>query len=236
LVVGGVVGVVVVVLLCVVLVLWFGVWFPEVPALVTAGVAATDPTAGYRFHRQLLQHLQWCRPTAGWALKCTAHQFTLPALWSVYPDALCIWPHRDPTEFVGSLLELQADVIDGILPDRVDRRALADVVIDGLEAGLDRVITAPEMDDDRLVHVHYQDVVSDPVATLRGIYARWDLPFDAAFGASIDNWLADPANQPHRHGRFTYDLETYGLTESTLQRRFAGYTQRFLTRDAAGSL
>ena len=39
--------------------------------------------------------------------------------------------------------------------------------------------------------------------------------------------LADPANRPDRHGKWSYDLATFGVTEEEVRDRFRSYTDHF---------
>lgn len=200
-------------------------WYPGVPTLLT-GVGSSDPLAAYRFHREILQHLQWRRPPRRWVLKGTTHQFTLEALWSMYPDALCIWPHRAPSESMGSLLELVSMVNEAFVGP-IDRPAFAEATIESIQAGLESVLASPVIEDPRLVHVSYPDLVSDPVATIARSYRAGDIELTATATQSMREWLADPANRSDRHGKFTYSLESFGLTRAEIDARFASYKQRF---------
>jgi hypothetical protein len=200
-------------------------WDPRLPVLLQ-GVSSGDVAAAYRFHHWFLQHLQWRRPTARWVLKGTTHQFTLEALWAQYPDALCIWPHRSPADSLGSLFELQSMTTEAIVGP-IDRPALAQIVLDRLRAGFDAVLSSPVMDDDRLAHVRYPDLVADPVGTIQTVYDRWSIGISSAFEETMRAWLADPAHRSDRHGRFTFSLDSFGVSRDQITARFADYSERF---------
>jgi hypothetical protein len=200
-------------------------WYPRLPVLLQ-GVSSGDPAVAYAFHHRFLQHLQWRRPTSRWVLKGTTHQFTLDALWAEYPDALCIWPHRSPGDSLGSLLELQSMTTEAIVGP-IDRPALARIVLDRLRAGFDAVLSSPVMADDRLVHVRYPDLVADPVATIQQVYHRWDVEISGAFEESMRSWLADPAHRSDRHGRFTFSLDSFGVSRDDINALFVDYRERF---------
>jgi hypothetical protein len=199
-------------------------WYRRVPIMVSVPY---DPVEAFMFHRAFLQHLQWRRPVGHWALKGTSHQFWLDALLQVYPDAVCVWPHREPAETFGSLLQLLSLVHSGLVGD-VDRRALAEETLGGLQAGLFHALTLPVIDDKRIVHVRYRALVGAPAETIRAVYARADLPMTGAFERRIAEWLADPGHRSDRHGAFTYTLYDFGLTEDDVNRRFREYIDRFL--------
>lgn len=67
-----------------------------------------DPVLALRFHRDMLKQFQWKFPTRRWVGKGVIHQYVMPAVLEVYPDAVCFWMHRRPEEYVTSLLELLA--------------------------------------------------------------------------------------------------------------------------------
>jgi len=201
-------------------------WYAKLP-VVLLGVTTSDPSSGYRFHHQFLQHLQWCRPSQRWALKGTTHQFLLETLWSEYPDARCIWAHRDPAETYASLLELNSLVNVG-LAGHVDRPALAEAMLADIQASLDHTLASPVLDDPRLAHVRYVDLVADPIGTIERVYAHWGLAWTAEHGARMRRWLDDPGSRSDRHGKFRYSLEPFGLDESGVRKRFSGYIDRFL--------
>jgi hypothetical protein len=69
----------------------------KLPALAMI-LDASNIADAYRFHREFLQHLQWNQSPRHWVVKGIYHQFALDALFDAYPDALCIWPHRDPVQ------------------------------------------------------------------------------------------------------------------------------------------
>lgn len=184
-------------------------------------------TDALRFHRQFLQHLQWKQPTQHWVCKTAQHFFELPATWEVYPDALCVWTHRDPVVFVSSLLGILQHVFTPLTGLNL-RGAVAQQVVAGLQAGYEAVLRGGWIDDPRLVHVRFDDFVRDPIGTIGDIYARAELPFSAAYETRMRQWLADPAHRSDRHGKFLYSLEQFGLKEDEVRAGFAGYYERFL--------
>src|SRR6266571_3316178 len=52
-----------------------------------------DLRPAYEYHRRFLQHLQFRRAARRWILKAPTHMFAMPALLSVYPDALFVQTH-----------------------------------------------------------------------------------------------------------------------------------------------
>ena len=64
-----------------------------------------DLRPAYKYHRRFLQHLQFRRPGRRWILKAPTHMFAMPALLSVYPNALFVQTHRTPIDSMASVVE-----------------------------------------------------------------------------------------------------------------------------------
>jgi hypothetical protein len=194
-------------------------------ASLTVWVPPSDPTLRFKFHKKFLQHLQWRLPAKRWVCKGTSHQFDLPSLWEVYPDATCVWPHRDPVAFIGSLLELVALIYEPIsgLKDEEFSRTLVQYV----KQGYDAVLAADWLDDERLVHVRFNDLNIDQIGTIQKIYERLGTSMSAEFKDAIQQWVRDPANRSERHGKFQYSVERFGFTCSEIRDQFGSYYSRF---------
>src|SRR5207248_11677545 len=73
----------------------------------------------YEYHRRFLQHLNFRRPAHRWILKAPTHMFAMPALLSVYPDALFVQTHRTPVDAMASVSSL-VTILRGAFSDNVD--------------------------------------------------------------------------------------------------------------------
>jgi hypothetical protein len=200
----------------------------QVPTLeVMVDIGGSDATAAYRFHREVLQHLQWNNGSRRWALKGVGHQFLLEALFEVYPDALCLWPHREPAEIQASMLSIAAVLYDAINGGRIDWKRHARATLEGVKAGLDRVMASPLIDDPRVVHLRFKELAADPVGTVREVYRRGGMDCTAEFEARMRTWLDDPENRADRYGRYPYSYAPFGLEAGWVRELFAGYSRRF---------
>jgi len=198
----------------------------RVPALAMV-LDATDARQAYAFQRAFLQHLQWNREPRHWVVKGTYHQFALDALFAEYPDALCIWPHRDPSHVHPSTLAITAVLYGAITDWAMDFKALGPVFVESIRQSLETVLASPLIDDPRIVHVDFGALTRDPIGQIRRAYAHWGKPVTPEFEARMRAWLADPGNRSDRYGRYPYTLEPYGLSEALLERSFDGYRRRF---------
>lgn len=181
----------------------------------------------YAFHRRFLQHLQWRCPGERWVLKAPPHFPALDALFAVYPDAGVILTHRDPLAVVASVASLHA-VLRRTFSDAVEPKAigpevsqmLANDIARGLQA-LDRGC-APA---GRVLNIAYSDLVRDPLATVRSIYAHFDLVLTSQVEARMRQSLAE--NPQDKNGRHVYSLEQFGLDAAVERQRYRTYCERF---------
>jgi hypothetical protein len=191
-----------------------------------AWLEAQDLEPCYAAHRRFLQHLQWRCGGERWVLKAPAHLFGLRALFQVYPDAGVILTHRDPVEVVPSAASLHASLrstFSEVDPVEVGREVAARWA-DGITRAL-RERDAGCGPADRFIDVHYIDLVRDPIAVVRDVYRRFDLPLSAAALARMQRYLAD--NPQGKHGRHRYTLEQFGLDADEERARYAEYRSRF---------
>src|SRR6202023_1770131 len=82
-----------------------------------------DMSPAYRYHRRVLQLLQWHCPPRLWHLKTPVHMLSLDALTTAYPGAMFLWTHRDPADVLGSVCSLIAYTRSWV-SDRDDSREL----------------------------------------------------------------------------------------------------------------
>lgn len=198
----------------------------RMPALAMM-IDASDAREAYGFHRQFLQHLQWNQEPKHWVVKGIYHQFVLEELFEAYPDALCIWPHRDPMEVHPSTMAITAVLYGGITNWQMDFKALGPAFVEGIARSVAQAIESPLVDDPRVLHVDFHALTRDPVAIVRKAYGEWGLDYSEAYEARMKAWLADPANAPGRYGRYRYAMEPYGLSPELIETAFEGYCKRF---------
>lgn len=181
----------------------------------------------YRFHRTFLQHLQWGSEPRRWILKGTYHQFALKELFETYPDALCIWPHRDPVEVHPSTMAITAVLYGGITDWQMDFASLGPGFVKSIAGSVEEAMASPLVDDPRIVHVDFRELTTDPIATIRRAYRHWELDFAPETEARMGAWLADPSNASDRYGRYNYAMEPFGLSREMIETAFEGYARRF---------
>jgi hypothetical protein len=198
--------------------------FIHVPTL-PIGSEPADPIAAFQFHKRMLQYLQWRSPRKRWVCKGPNHQFNLEALLTVYPDAICVWPHRHPAEFFGSMMQM-VSILYGPITGR-DCRPFARHFATGVKAAFDQVLSSRFIDDSRVLHLNFSDLMADPSGAIQALYQKCDMAFSPHLAQTIVAWLANPANASDRHGKFKYALEDFGYSRSEISDMFVAYCERF---------
>lgn len=190
-------------------------------------ISIDDGVAAYGFLKQFLQHQQWRCPRQRWILKGTEHQRQLPALFEVFPDAKCIWAHRDPDTFVPSILAMSVAMYGAIANRGIDRAEIAANFVPNFVAEIDRILADPSSSDPRILHVAFNRLAHDPVSVLRDAYRSWGLDFCEAAESGMRGWLGDPGNRVDRYGRRRYNYAHFGLDAAKESRRYDSYRRRF---------
>lgn len=166
----------------------------------------------YEVHKRQLQLLQRFDRRGHWVLKSPQHVAGLPGLLKVYPDARIVFTHRDPVEAVASYCSLVA-VAWSMTSRNISKKQITDYVLS--TAARSQAIareTLKTLPADQIVHVEYDDMMRDAPATASAIYEKLGYPADHDLASKMKAWLA--ANPKNRHGRHTYNLADFGLTDA----------------------
>jgi hypothetical protein len=184
-----------------------------------------DLVPAYEIQRQFLQHLQSGYSGEHWILKTPGHLLWLDTLLEVFPDALIVQTHRNPTTVMASVSSLMF-ALRGAVSDHVDPHEVGRDQLDTWTWGLARTMAAREkLPADRVIDIHFTDTVNRPVETVTRIYEHFGLELTAAVEQGVRDYLAD--NPRTKHGVHTYTLEEFGIDEDEADEAFAGYRERF---------
>ncbi len=183
----------------------------------------TDMTSAYAYHKRFLQLLQADAP-GNWNLKMPSHALWLETLLTVYPDARLVWTHRDPYAALGSfcsIISLSHTMFEtGVSPEWVGDNCLWQ-----LEQHVNRIMDFREkFGEERIIDVHYADMVEDPLESMRALYAALGDDFSAAVEQGMRSWLED--NPQNKFGKHEYKLAQFGLS----QERAAPVLERYLAQ------
>jgi hypothetical protein len=186
-----------------------------------------DMSDAYAFHSAFLQHLQWRCPGGHWVLKSPGHLGALDALVDRYPDAMLVQTHRDPIRVIPSVSSLEY-TMRMVCSDDVDPHRLGRQQLRVWETLLDECVETrarrPELDE-RIVDLHFGEIVADPMACVQRIYDHFDLELSAEAETRMKAYVAD--NPREKHGVHRYGLAAFGLDQDVVDAAFAGYRDRF---------
>ncbi|MDE2404381.1 MAG: sulfotransferase [Sphingomonadales bacterium] len=200
----------------------------RVPTLDPGAVMlSTDQVAAFRWHRELLQHLQWNTGKSAWVCKGPSHQMNLAALLEVYPDALCVWAHRPIGEIWASNVAIRAATYDTIAGHPQDWTAQAKTHVTAMKAAIDRLLADKLLDDPRVLHLSFREIAADPLSAVRKVCEKQGRALSPGFAQAAASWLADPENASDRFGRYPYSYEAFGLDRGWVEDLFADYSRRF---------
>jgi len=184
-----------------------------------------DMGPAYAQHRSALQALQSAQPTERWVLKTPNHLWDLDALLAAYPDARIVWTHRDPGPVVTSLASL-ANAGQRPLTSRSDPRPTAEEWKRKCAFAIGSATAFDERSEpDWCRHLHYEDLLADPVEAVRGLYAEFDEEVSDVHARRMRAFLDQRPQDAF--GRHVYDPADFGWTYAGLAEEFAGYTQRY---------
>ena len=186
-----------------------------------------DMADAYRFHHDFLQHLQWRCPGEHWVLKSPGHLGALDALIARYPDAMIIQTHRDPGRVIPSVSSLEY-TMRMVCSDDVDPHRLGAQQMKVWQTLLDDCVETrarrPELDA-RILDLQFDEIVSDPLGSVRKVYEHFDLPLTSETEARMKAFIAE--NPREKHGVHRYGLDSFGLEAADVEAAFARYRERF---------
>jgi Sulfotransferase family len=192
-----------------------------------AWVESVDLTPSYTTHRRQLQYLQWRCPGERWVLKSVGHLWGLDRLFETYPDARVVMTHRDPLKLIASHASLVA-MACSMGSDEVDRLEIGREWSRSWEAAMRKGIAFREsgkIDESRFFDMHFAELIRDPVAMARRIYAHFDLELGAAAEARMRTFIEE--NPPGKHGKHHYTLEQFGLDPQRERERYRFYQDHY---------
>lgn len=186
-----------------------------------------DPAVNYAYERQFLQALQHGDGPTQWVLKTPGHLMLLPLLYAEFGDAWVVQTHRDPAKTMPSTVSTTA-MIQWLRTDHVDVDGMAEVILAVFAAGLNGSIdvrASGVVPADRFVDVHFAQLMSDPVTTLRAAYARMGRDFTDDHATAVLDYLAHKPKG--KFGVHRYQPEDWGFTAESLRSALAPYIDHY---------
>jgi LPS sulfotransferase NodH len=90
----------------------------------------------------------------------------------------------------------------------------------------ERILDARDaLGEDRIIDVHYADLLRDPIAAMRKVYRSLGDEFTPQAETGMQAWLND--NPQDKFGRHEYKLAQFGLSPATVKPLFERYLARY---------
>ncbi|HXS67913.1 MAG TPA: sulfotransferase [Candidatus Polarisedimenticolia bacterium] len=192
-----------------------------------AFLRSTSLRAAYAWQKRFLNYLQCGRPPKRWILKSPDHVRGLEELFTVFPDALIIQTHRNPLDSLRSSIQL-TEVLRRLYARPQPREELAEREARTMAWSVDRVIQFrdehPELAN-RFVDVNYSELTSDPLAVVRRIYRRFEIPLSEAAVSNIRQLAC--SRSAYKGRRTAPTLVETGLDPRAHLKLFGEYCRRF---------
>jgi hypothetical protein len=184
-----------------------------------------DLRSAYQYHRRFLQHLQFRRAGRRWILKAPTHMFAIPALLSVYPDALLVQTHRTPVDAIASVSSLVA-ILRSAFSDAVDPFTICRDAIQYWSETMDKFLHERDrLADSRICDVQYDQLCRDPIAAVGRIYNHFGWSLSQQAEQRMRVFVASHARR--QSGNHRYHLSQFGCSADEVLNAFAPYCQRF---------
>ena len=178
-----------------------------------------DMSSAFEHRKRAFQILQSTNP-GRWVLKMPSDSVFIPWIFKTFPDARVIWTHRDPYAAFASSFSM-----------RGKSRLLFNKHMDmdymrckwPLQLGLHlrRPLELARERPDDIYNLYYDDMMADPIAAMKQVYAWLGDEWTDAAAAGMNQWLAD--NPQNRFGKHAYSLEEWGFTRKELEPYVADY-------------
>jgi hypothetical protein len=186
-----------------------------------------DLTPAYAWEKRLLQFLQSGRPAARWLLKSPDHVYGLEGLFSVFPDALVIQTHRSPFDSLRSAIQL-TEVLQGLYAKPQSRDQIAVTEAQSLAYRIERLMrfrdNHPELAK-RFVDVSYVELTEDPLAVVRRIFRKFEIPLSDSAIDTIQRFAR--GRSAYKGRRTAPGAHEIGLDRTAQLRLFGDYCRRF---------
>ena len=187
-----------------------------------------DWSPAYLWHDRYLKVLgNQFKSGERWLLKAPGHMLGIEALRRQYPDAKFVQLHRHPREVIPSMASLYASLRSGS-SDEVDFHQLGESLLEEWRVGINRVLNLrraePDLDKNCL-DLNYRDIVGSPLEAVEKILAFVNLSLDEESRLTMYRYLAN--NKKGKHGKHSYELALFGLTDRDIDLAFADYIDAY---------
>jgi hypothetical protein len=185
---------------------------------------ACDMTPAYRYHKRILQMLQWQQGPKKWFIRSPPHMHGVFELGRVYPDARFVQTHRNVDAMIPSEAALFSSHYTPMTAEPDEPyigRHLADVRVECLK----RLMAFRDQHEDKFFDIGFYDMQADAMGQIRKFYAWLGDDMSDVAAQRMSKWWQE--NSAERQGARKYPPEQYGVDAEDLKQRFAFYHDRY---------
>jgi hypothetical protein len=188
-------------------------------------VKKQDAVPAYRMYHEFLRHIQQTAPGKRLVLKTPLHTPYMETITGEIPGTLFVQTHRDLAQVAGSLASLCYAMFSVTSP-KVDPNKIGDIGLDLLQWMARESMEQRARCNLPVVDVQYTDLIADPVATVRRIYAEHDLDWTPQAEAAVRDGAAQ--RPQHKQGKHRYELSDFGLRTEKVETVLGEYSREYL--------
>ncbi len=180
------------------------------------------------FLKQALKYLQWQfydgdeRP---WLLKNPLYCGMEPLLVQLFPDAVFVATHRDPSARVASSAGLTV-CMQKAYSDADRGKQAGPVMLEFMAMAANQYLAGRDaFPDVKILDIGYPELNKQSERVVEKVYAFAGRALTDKARQSIRDW--EQENAQHKHGVYKYSLADYSLTEDMITEKFQSYVARF---------
>ncbi len=174
------------------------------------GMSEADMTRWQRTYRLMLAKASAISGQRQLVLKNPATTARIPMMRSMFPEARFIYLIRNPVHVFRSTMRLYQTMVNFAQLQHIGEQELEELVFLVYRELLQRYLhDRPNVPANRLIEVRFEEMEQHPYETVRAIYRRLDLPFDAE---------ADRQLQAYIHRQRTYQKNNFHNDDALSER------------------
>ena len=190
-----------------------------------------NPGQMYEFLKVTLKYLQWQfggENPKPWLLKCPTNLGFERFIVEHFPDAKFISTHRDPVKSVPSVCRI-LETSREMYPSKTQfLESVGQFCLHNFAEAMNRQIGWRNTDTEangRFLDIAFNEINARPKDAIERTFSFLNLSLDANALQSVENWLNN--NQREKHGKNSYSLEHYALTEDMVREQFNDYEKLY---------
>ncbi|WP_019528251.1 sulfotransferase family protein [Dasania marina] len=186
----------------------------------------------YKHLHTMYQYLQWQnggKQNRPWVTKNVQHIAYLEELLSYFPKATLVHCHRTPVSSIPSLVKLTIAMWSSIVKE-VDPVFTGQTLLNWWQSAMDKyLLTRDKLHlDHRILDIPYDRIRNDAVNVATEVYRNSNRVLSPENIQTFRDW--DRSNEQHMHGKHSYSLQQFGLSETMISKAFEGYIERFIAK------